>query len=103
MRLPQVLDRVSPKRRLLAPIAGVVGSASNAVPYGVLAGVIASGLVGAGVARALPLADDILAVADVRPGMKGYGLTVFSGTTPEKFNVEVISTLHNFRPNQISS
>src|SRR4051812_30871009 len=32
--------------------------------------------------------------------MTGYGLTVFSGTEPEKFNVEVISTLHNFRPNQ---
>lgn len=32
--------------------------------------------------------------------MRGYGLTVFSGTVPEKFNVEVISTLHNFRPNQ---
>jgi hypothetical protein len=32
--------------------------------------------------------------------MRGYGLTVFSGTVPEKFPVEVISTLHSFRPNQ---
>ncbi|MBK8255348.1 MAG: hypothetical protein IPK82_22155 [Polyangiaceae bacterium] len=32
--------------------------------------------------------------------MKGYGLTVFSGTTPEKFDVEVLSVLTNFRPNQ---
>jgi hypothetical protein len=32
--------------------------------------------------------------------MKGYGLTVFRGTQPEKFDVEVIATLSNFRPNQ---
>src|SRR5262249_26875507 len=32
--------------------------------------------------------------------MKGYGLTVFKGTDPEKFDVEVIGVLHNFRPSQ---
>ena len=32
--------------------------------------------------------------------MKGHGKTVFSGTTPESFDIEVISTLRNFRPNQ---
>jgi len=36
----------------------------------------------------------------IKPGMKGYGLTVFEGTTPEKFDVEVINVLHKFRPNQ---
>src|SRR5438067_1039596 len=39
-------------------------------------------------------------VANVKPGMKGYGLTVFQGTEPEKFDVEVIDVLHKFRPNQ---
>ncbi len=39
-------------------------------------------------------------VSEVRPGMKGYGLSVFSGTKIEKFNVEVISTLKNFNPRQ---
>ncbi|MEZ4443670.1 MAG: SpoIVB peptidase S55 domain-containing protein [Polyangiaceae bacterium] len=39
-------------------------------------------------------------VEDVKPGMKGYGLTVMSGTKPERFDVEVVSTLHNFRPGQ---
>jgi len=59
-----------------------------------------------GIARALPAApgvtmpSDTLPLAAVKPGMKGYGLTVFSGTSPTKFNVEVISTLNNFRPNQ---
>jgi hypothetical protein len=42
----------------------------------------------------------ILPVADVRPGMKGYGLTVFRGTEPERFEVEVIDVLESFRPNQ---
>ncbi len=33
---------------------------------------------------------------DIRPGMKGYGLTVFQGTEPERFGVEVISVVPNF-------
>ncbi len=37
-------------------------------------------------------------VSKVKKGMKGYGLTVFEGTTPERFEVEVIDVLHNFRP-----
>jgi hypothetical protein len=32
--------------------------------------------------------------------MKGYGLTVFKGTEPERFDVEVIGVLHDFRPGQ---
>lgn len=32
--------------------------------------------------------------------MKGHGLTVFRGTEPERFDVEVIDVLHNFRPDQ---
>src|SRR6185436_19254679 len=32
--------------------------------------------------------------------MKGYGLTVFEGTRPERFDVEVIDVLKNFRPRQ---
>ena len=35
-----------------------------------------------------------------RKGMKGYGLTVFKGTQPERFDVEVIGVLHHFRPGQ---
>jgi hypothetical protein len=37
-------------------------------------------------------------VSEVKPGMKGYGLSVFLGTKIEKFNVEVISILKNFNP-----
>ena len=39
-------------------------------------------------------------VEDIRPGMTGYGLTVFRGTEPERFDVEVIDVLHGFRPDQ---
>lgn len=41
-----------------------------------------------------------ISVDKIKPGMKGYGLTVFSGTEPEKFDVEVIDVLHKFRPDQ---
>ena len=41
-----------------------------------------------------------ISTAEIRPGMKGYGLTVFRGTKPERFEVEVIDVLHNFRPDQ---
>jgi hypothetical protein len=45
-------------------------------------------------------AGGTLDVSAIRPGMKGYGLTVFRGTQPERFEVEVIDVLHNFRPDQ---
>jgi hypothetical protein len=41
-----------------------------------------------------------IAVDEIRRGMRGYGLTVFQGETPERFDVEVIDVLHNFRPSQ---
>lgn len=41
-----------------------------------------------------------IGVEEIRPGMRGYGLTVFRGTRPERFDVEVIDVLHNFRPDQ---
>ncbi len=37
-------------------------------------------------------------VAEVKPGMTGHGLSVFSGSKIERFDVEVISVLRNFNP-----
>lgn len=37
-------------------------------------------------------------VSEVKPGMTGYGLSVFRGTTIERFDLEVISVLKNFNP-----
>lgn len=42
----------------------------------------------------------LMSVSEVRPGMRGYGLTVLRGTEPERFDIEVIDVLHNFRPDQ---
>jgi hypothetical protein len=39
-------------------------------------------------------------VSEVKVGMKGYGLTVFRGTDPERFDVEVLGTIRQFRPHQ---
>jgi hypothetical protein len=43
---------------------------------------------------------DTMPISAIKPGMKGYGLTVFEGTKPERFDVEVIGVLPNFRPRQ---
>src|SRR5439155_3388901 len=37
-------------------------------------------------------------VSEVKPGMKGYGLSVFKGTKIERFDVEVMSVLRDFNP-----
>ncbi len=44
--------------------------------------------------------DVFISPSEIRPGMRGYGLTVFRGTAPERFDVEVIDVLTNFRPDQ---
>lgn len=35
---------------------------------------------------------------EIRKGMSGYGLSVFSGSEPERFEVEVLGVLENLRP-----
>ena len=42
----------------------------------------------------------IIPISEIRAGMKGYGLTVFQGLKPERFDIRVISVLHNFLPKQ---
>ena len=37
-------------------------------------------------------------VSEIKPGMHGYGLTVFKGTAIERFEVEVLSIAKNFQP-----
>ncbi|MFO0674727.1 MAG: SpoIVB peptidase S55 domain-containing protein [Polyangiaceae bacterium] len=70
--------------------------------------IAAASLVGllVGLGASLPLArgdtprSGTISVDEIKEGMKGYGLTVFKGSSPEKFDVEVIGVLHNFRPSQ---
>ena len=86
-------------RRTLAALADRI-PAHRVVPLSLLAGAALSVAVGAGVAEAVTGPSDTMPVSEIKPGMKGYGLTVFSGTQPEKFDIEVISTIRNFLPNQ---
>ncbi len=39
-----------------------------------------------------------ISVDEVHSGMRGYGLTVFHGTRPERFEIEVVDVIHNARP-----
>ena len=34
--------------------------------------------------------SEFMEVSEIQPGMTGYGLTVFRGTVPERFDVEVV-------------
>ncbi len=41
-----------------------------------------------------------ISIDEVERGQRGYGLTVFSGTTPERFEVEVIGVMRNTSPDR---
>lgn len=43
----------------------------------------------------LPASTVLMPIEDVRPGMKGVGRTVFTGTEPEEFTVHVLGVLRN--------
>ena len=60
----------------------------------------AGGALLAQVPRATVAGVEIASPDELRPGMRGYGLTVFRGMRPERFDVEVIDVVHRFRPNQ---
>jgi hypothetical protein len=45
-------------------------------------------------------AAERMPLSEVKKGMKGYGLTVFEGTTIEKFDVEILGVLQNIGPEQ---
>ncbi len=55
-------------------------------------------LVGAMVAHAGPA--ELYPISKVQRGQTGYGMTTFSGTTPERFTFEVVSVVRNFLPKQ---
>jgi len=80
------------RARILAQRAGAL------VPVAVLA----LGLVGAHRLAAAPArqAEAIMQIPDIKPGMKGYAVTVFSGQQSERFEIEVVDTIKNYLPKQ---
>jgi hypothetical protein len=51
-------------------------------------------------AAALSAQPQFFPLKDIRPGMKGVGRTVFSGTRIEEFQVEILGVLDNIGPRQ---
>ncbi|MGB6639962.1 MAG: SpoIVB peptidase S55 domain-containing protein, partial [Thermoanaerobaculia bacterium] len=51
-----------------------------------------------GVGAAPGRAEAIFPLAEVKPGLQGYGLSVFAGLEPERFEVEIIGIWSNLRP-----
>lgn len=45
-------------------------------------------------------AVETMPVSEIRPGMKGYALTVFSGQNTDRFEVEIVDTIPNYLPQQ---
>src|SRR5664280_356189 len=86
-----------PRRTRLGPSRqGSTESSSGSKRWKVLAALVAALALGfAGPARTAPLPDDILPLAAVKAGMKGYGLTVLHGTAVERFDVEVLGVVPN--------
>jgi hypothetical protein len=41
-----------------------------------------------------------ISIDEVRAGMRGHGLSVFSGTAPERFEVEVLGVMRNSQPGE---
>jgi SpoIVB peptidase S55 len=57
-------------------------------------------LVAAALASAAELPSEFLPLAEVKPGMKGYALSVFRGGTVERFGVEVIGVQTDVAPDR---
>ncbi len=70
---------------------------SSNIAVGLFAGCLAVGLAGEPV-RAAPI--DTMPIEDVRPGMKGYAVTVFSGSDTDRFEIEVIDVVRDYQPKQ---
>lgn len=69
-----------------------------------LLGALSAGILVA-LGASIPLArgdakPSTIPVSEIKDGMTGYGLTVFKGTQPERFDVQVIGVLHSFRPGE---
>lgn len=97
---------VAPKSRAAhPPLFGYAGDPVRTIHLSILVGaaVLATAAFPFSVHKAEaadPTATPMLDISQLKPGTKGYGLTVFSGTEPERFEVEVIGILKTFLPNQ---
>jgi hypothetical protein len=80
-----------PARRTLTP-----RRLTSALPPVLLALAWLAGPAGAGAAPPMPLPT--IDLDEVKIGQRGYGLSVFAGGEPERFDVEVIGVMRNISP-----
>src|SRR5688500_10568713 len=73
-------------------------SVSLALLAGAVVLILAPRWAGEGTVHASPSAAGTFPLAKVRRGQTGYGLTTMQGTTPERFEFEVIGVTRNFLP-----
>src|ERR1700747_2081025 len=103
--LALVLTALGPGPGIASPAAGpgAPAAATSAPAPGPRSTAAVGGTAAAPWARAIvpsgPPAP-ILPLSDVRPGMEGYALTVFSGTKPERFKVRVVAVMRAFLPKE---
>ena len=79
---------MSTKSRFLAPLRAVVLAAGGF-------SILGTGVLAPRASAAPPRYKDILPLNQVKPGMVGYGLTTFHGTTISRFKVTVIGIVKN--------
>src|SRR5262245_7080549 len=48
--------------------------------------------------RPVPTALPTISLQEIKAGQQGYGLSVFSGVRPERFDVEVVGVMRNVTP-----
>lgn len=81
-------------KRILGLFAFAAALAVSAVPVRAADRELPPGAVPAIGGSAVP----VIGVDDVRTGQKGYGLSVFAGSEPERFEVEVVGVMRDVSP-----
>jgi hypothetical protein len=89
----------SKKRRIaLLCVAGLLAAGALTRADAPASAVLPSGSVASAQTKSLFDPARHMLVSEIKPGMKGYGLSVFSGEKIEKFDVEVVNVVHDFNP-----
>src|SRR6185437_7671468 len=88
-----ILSHPSPPVNVASPNSSRPPRYNRTVPRFVVPAVLA-------LTAALSAQSNIFPLKDVRPGMRGTGRTVFTGSRIDEFQVEILGVLDNFGPKE---